>query len=179
MRRLTRNEKLHFRSYAELRDSSRITVDFADFGELGGELTGNESDVFDILPEWSGVILDPALQECILHISRLGIRWRAEASFCSFGGEFCVAELYGSLLAPPPDVAWTGSSEFERQLYSELRVIDYAPRAGVDEFAAIRVQDGVNPLEIWYYNPDLGAAGERGVDCVKMSVSYCEYLDAL
>jgi hypothetical protein len=108
----------------------------------------------------------------------LGSYWRSAAAPHEIGGEFALSDIYDCLLGAPPDLGWSGSSDRELQFLSELRVIDGTPRSGVGTFGAIRVQPNVDPLEIWYYDPELGPP-ESPVPYLRMDVTYCQYLAAV
>lgn len=178
MRQLSAVETAHLKSFTELRDCNSIEVEFDKEG-LWGEQMQDIAHVFDSLPGWDGVILDPRLEQGMVGISELSSCWHTVDTPHRLNGEFCIKEFFDGLLDPPPDLGWDGSSPEEVQFFSELRVIDDTPRAANGLLAAVRIQPHVNPLEIWYYDKDLDRTPGFDTDYLRMDVDYCEYLDAL
>lgn len=169
MKALTEYETLLRDTLHEVTENPRVQVFSAEPGEVTNEF-GDAHQAFALIPVLHGVTLDPALQRCFIRFNRLSCHWRFEQDTVKLTGEFNVRHLLSSLGVRPPEQDW-GESEFEQQLYSELRVIDDRPGAGSGTFAALRIQPG-NPVpEVWYHDFRLGA--------FKLDIDYCGYLDAL
>ncbi|MFI0487121.1 hypothetical protein [Actinomadura sp. 9N215] len=154
----------------ELRENPRIQVHADEPGELATEF-GDAQSVFRIISDRYDMPLDPSLQRCFIRFDEFSSHWRFEEDDVTLTGEFRLSYLLAALATPPPPLASKSSSEFERQLYTEFRVIDDRPGSGTGALSALRLLPGVTVPEIWYH--DL----RRGV--FKMDINYCEYLDAL
>lgn len=172
---LTRREELFLQALAELRESDTIDVEYEIQGPLVDSLE-DMTEVFSLFPHLRDVIFDPALKRCSLRFEELASSWRSADSEPSLGGEFRIVQFHNAILSGPPALAWEGSSDAERSLYSEFRMIDDTPQSGVGVLAAVRIQPAVTPLEIWYYT---GSIGESPWQAVQMELNYCGYLDAL
>lgn len=154
----------------ELRENARIRVYTDEPGQLASEF-GAAQSVFQIILEKYGIPLDPSLQHCFMRFDEFSSHWRFEESNIILTGEFRLSYLLAALAIPPPPLSSKNSSEFERQLYTEFRVIDDKPGGGSGNLAALRLLPGVSMPEIWYHDRQRGT--------FKLDINYCEYLEAL
>jgi hypothetical protein len=154
----------------ELRVESKIQVFADERGELATEF-GDAQSVARMISVRYGMTLSRSLQRCFIRFDEFSSHWRLEESDVTLTGEFRISYLLAALATPPPSLASKKSSEFERQLYSEFRVIDDKPGSGTGALSALRLLPDVEVPEIWYH--DL----RRGV--FKLDIDYCGYLDTL
>lgn len=175
--RLTPREELFAQALVELQNSNMIEVEHEKQGPTLESLEG-AAKILSKHRILKDVILDRVLEQCSLRFTELACYWRmSEDSSPSLSGEFRIILFYDAILMRSPNVGWEGSSDAERRLYSEFRIIDdNNARSGTGMFAAVRIQSGVNPLEIWYYT---GSQGGNPWQAVKMELDYCGYLDYL
>ncbi|GAA1677576.1 hypothetical protein [Streptomyces yatensis] len=180
MRELSFTEKAHLKSFNELRQCSSVDVLFENLGIWGeAEPPGTLRGVFENLSGWEGVILDPGLENCMVGISEMSSCWTTVGTSRRLRGEFSIKEFFDCLLDLPPEPGRDGSPSKESEFYSQLRIIDYAPRAANGMLSAVRVQPSVNPLEIWFIDSNLDRTAEYEDECIRMDVDYCGYLEAL
>ncbi|MEV3988546.1 hypothetical protein AB0J57_06525 [Streptomyces sp. NPDC049837] len=158
-------------------ETPHLSVDRAKTGDLG-EIFEEPPALFSYLPDWQGVVLDRALCRNTPRISELANRWRTDGSsgLPELHGEFRITDLFTAVLQSPPELAWPGSSDAERQLFAEFRVIDDTPIAATGQLAAIRIQPHVEPLEIWYYDMDLNRAEGWDKQYVRLDLTYPQYV---
>ncbi|MCD9877604.1 hypothetical protein [Streptomyces guryensis] len=121
--------------------------------------------------QWDGFVIDPQIAERGLRFFEIGSYWRCAKPLPKVSGEFFLRTFFDVLVSSPPKLAWKGTPEGERVLYSQFRVIDSHPKSGSGLLAAVRIQTDTTPLEIWVWDARLGAK--------KMDLDYCGYLDAL
>ncbi|MGW7487935.1 hypothetical protein [Streptomyces sp. NPDC054786] len=126
---------------------------------------------FDELEDREKVTLPPALQEPHLQLSEIGSQWKTVEPYAFVTAEFHFTPIAHLVHEDPPVFASSLSSDDERQLVSELRVIDEAPVTGMGSFAALRLQPEAEEPEIWFTD------GERGI--WKMDLDYFGYFEAL
>ncbi len=169
MTALTECETRLRKAVDELEECPESEIFFAQRGTIA-EHIGDAGKVFARASSWYDIHLDPVLRRNFIRFDRMAFHWRIERPKIKLTGEFRIHHLLASLVMDAPPIDW-GSTESERQLYSELRVIDDYPGGGTGTFAALRIQPD-NPMpEVWYHDFRVGA--------FKLDLDYCEYLDAL
>ncbi|MEU7486800.1 hypothetical protein [Streptomyces sp. NPDC042319] len=169
MKALTEYETLLRDALTEVTEHPRVQVFSAAPGEVTNEF-GDAQQAFSLISILHGVTLDPALQRCFIRFNKLSCHWRFEQDAVKLTGEFNIRHLVSSLGARPPEQDW-GETEFDRQLYSELRVIEDYPGGGSGTFAALRLQPANPNPEVWYHDFRQGA--------FRLDIDYCGYLTAL
>ncbi|QIP88024.1 hypothetical protein GLX30_32915 [Streptomyces sp. Tu 2975] len=178
MRKPTEIESAHIASVDEILACDLMTVEDHEMEELGEQLEAAPG-VFLLLPEWKDVPLGSELARRTPRFNGLGCRWRTKEPLAPFEGEFWITDLFVALLQEPPDLAWEGTPAEESALYEQFRVVDSTPVAATGQFTAVRVQPGVAPLELWYYDMDLNTVEGRDRQYVRLELTYPDYLDAL
>lgn len=145
--------------------------------DVNGERKGAISEVvedstagFSQLEELFDVTLDPVLRDYHVRYSDLGIHWYAAGASVGAGGEFVLHELVDALMSGPPDASSVRDDE-ERELFQQLRVIDYQPEGGVNAFAAVRLSGNTIAPQVWVYRFPYGAFA--------LDLDYRGYLEAL
>ncbi|WP_327321670.1 hypothetical protein OG735_03660 [Streptomyces sp. NBC_01210] len=177
----TPQEDLYLRVVSDLQNADEIEV-FSDLIEIDDEesnslgipLRQRAEEIRGITqerPEWDGVIIDQEIEERGLRFYQIGSHWRTRKPLPRVTGEFFLPMFYDSLFSSAPDLAWTGSTDDERQLYSEFRVIDSQPNSGSDLLTTVRLQPDSTPLEMWVWDPRVGPK--------KMGLDYSTYLEML
>ncbi|MET7630412.1 MULTISPECIES: hypothetical protein [unclassified Streptomyces] len=177
MKPLTPNEELHLESLDELRRSEAFDVLFDERQKLWFALD-EFLPLSETKAEWADLTLSPELLRCSLRFKRISGQWRLIGSPRELAGEFSLPHFYKALIGAAPRPA-PDASESDRQLFSELRIIDSTPRDATGQAAFVRIQPGKDHLEIWYQDRDLYDPVANPQACVRTSLSYCEYLDAL
>jgi len=71
----------------DLRRSDVIDVTHGQLGAIGAS-HDDAAAVFDILPGWEGVVLDPGLRNGALRFTDISGSWRTADSLPHLGGEF-------------------------------------------------------------------------------------------
>ncbi|MFI6768301.1 hypothetical protein [Streptomyces sp. NPDC050355] len=132
---------------------------------------GEAPEVFDKLSRRNYVTLDTASPDHFLRFRNLACLWETTAPHPGLTGEFGLSHLYASISGGPLDIAEQFSSSDDRELASEMRLIDDHPEGGGGSFAAMRVRGNANPPEIWYFTV---AHGFKQLD-----IDYNKYLDTL
>ncbi|MET4642152.1 hypothetical protein ABID95_001879 [Streptomyces atratus] len=180
MRNPTQVEQQLLRTQQEIMDCPHLAVDQSVTGDLG-ETFEQPPALFSYLPDLQGVVLDKDLCRNSPRISEIGNRWRTDESsgVPELHGEFRITDLFTAVLQHPPELSWSGSSEEERELFAQWRVIDDTPVAATGQLAAIRIQPHVQPLEIWYYDMDLNRAEGWDRQYVRLNLTYTEYVQQL
>ncbi|MCX4232473.1 hypothetical protein [Streptomyces ortus] len=180
MRKLTASENAHLKSFTELHECDSIDIFFENQGQWGEpEEPGALTAVFDGVSGFEGVVLDPGLERCMVGISDLSSCWGTVDTLPRLRGEFSIKEFFDCLLDPPPELVREEPAPAEAEFYSQLRVIDSAPRAANGMMTAVRIQPGVNSLEIYFIDSGLDRTPEYENEYIRMDVDYCGYLDAL
>lgn len=179
MRPLAPGEQNHMDSLDEILNCDAIEVDFFDRGHVLEALTENPTVITFFDEEFENVALGESLRECNLRFTKLSCRWRTREGVPELGGEFRLGDLYDAILNPAPQFSEETASPADLEVYQQLRVVDFPQYAAVGTFAAIRVQEHVDPLEMWYYDMRLSTAPGIGSDLIKMELTYAEYLDAV
>jgi hypothetical protein len=174
---LTPNEERHQESLDELRHSEAFDVLFDEQQKLWFALD-EFLPLSDTKAEWADLTLGPELLSCSLRFKHISGQWRLVGSRHELAGEFSLPHFYKALIGTSPRPT-SDASESDRQLFSELRIIDSTPRDATGQAAFVRIQPGKDPLEIWYQDRDLYDAIANPQACVRTSLNYCDYLDAL
>ncbi|MGH3660611.1 MAG: hypothetical protein ACRDT8_02510 [Micromonosporaceae bacterium] len=126
---------------------------------------------FRTIADKHGMELAPYFHQSYVRFNCLWTCWRLEEDDADLTGEFRIANLPDALATTPPPFSVSSSSPAERQLHSELRVIDDRPESGTGHQATLRLQTGASDPELWYFHLGLGA--------LRMDINFQEYLDAL
>ncbi|MFI9047828.1 hypothetical protein [Streptomyces sp. NPDC053427] len=126
---------------------------------------------FDELQDRENITLPPVFQENYLRHSEISSQWKTVGPYAFVTAEFNFTPLAHLVHEDPPVFGSSNSSDEERRLVSELRVIDESPVTGTGSFAAIRLQPGVEEPEIWFTD------GERGI--WQMDLDYFGYFQSL
>ncbi|GAA3357314.1 hypothetical protein [Saccharopolyspora gregorii] len=173
-------ESALYSAFDEVVESKVFEVDFQDIGSFSGGESGRPG-MFDDLDEWRNVIIDDRMDAATPKVSELGLQWRTRyrRKHPEVLGEFRVRNLYRALLRPPPELVWSGSTEAEKDFVEQLRVIDDTPRSGAGLLTAIRIQEGVSPLEVWYFDKDLSRTTVGGGDFIRLNIDYSGYMKSL
>ncbi|MFE6767750.1 hypothetical protein [Streptomyces griseus] len=157
--------------FEELKNCENINILGYEKGPLA-EYLGTPDEALALLKESHGVSLDPKFKASFHRFSRLGIHWRGASENSAVGGEFYLVHLLNAIIGGrPADLASSRSSEKEAALYSDFRIFDSQPRGGVGTFAALRLRDGTDEPEIWYFHMNHGST--------RMEIDYQEYLNNL
>jgi hypothetical protein len=169
------------RTQQELAACSALTVNGSRNGEVS-ELQEEMPVIFTFIPGWEDVIFSRELCVRSARITELGTCWYhpAAADAPEISGEFCITDLFTAIRKRPPELAWNGSSDEERELISELRMVDDTSLSALGKYGLLRIQAKTDPWEMWYYdlqlmNPDEG----RTTQFVKLDLTYPEYLEQL
>ncbi|MEU9785093.1 hypothetical protein AB0H92_29720 [Streptomyces phaeochromogenes] len=178
MRPLSASEQNHLNSLDAILECDALEVDFSEKGHILERPAANP-DIITFFQKFKNVALGSSLRECNIWFTEISCRWRTREGSPELGGEFRLRDLYDSILLPSPRFTEETASERDLEIFSQLRVVDFPQHAGTGQFAAIRIQDDVDPLEMWYYDMRLSTAPGEESDLIRMEVSYCEYLDAL
>ncbi|MFE0044603.1 hypothetical protein [Streptomyces albireticuli] len=154
----------------ELRDCHAIELHHESQGQLN-EALGEAGEAFRGFTDVEGITLDASLHQCFMRFTECSAYWTFEDGDQYLSGEFQLVELLNALMGPPPDLAWEGSTDDERRLYSEFRVVDDQPWIAGGTLTAMRITSRVRNPEMWFYKGSLGAR--------RLDVDYRGYLDAL
>ncbi|MEV6588568.1 hypothetical protein [Streptomyces acidicola] len=164
----------------ELLDCPVLAVDRSVTGDLS-EIFEETPVIFSYLPEWEGVTISRDLCVRSPRLTEIANCWHSEptAGIPEIRGEFRVTDLFTAIRKRPPNLAWTRSSDEEREFFTELRVIDDTPLAATGQLAAVRVQKQADPWELWYYDMELTGVEGRTRQYVKLDLTYPEYVEQL
>lgn len=178
----TRYEQLLQAAVAELSSCPEITVAHQDIqveneaegpnGMSAGQFAAEAMEAAYLVTELENVTVDPAIAEQAPRFRRIAAHWRGTESANDLTGEFRIPQFYRAIFEPAPSLAWEGSPPDERELLAQFRQIDGHPRSGTGQFALVRLQPDITPLEIWVWDPRLGGA-------LQMDLDYLGYLEAL
>ncbi|WP_329522112.1 hypothetical protein [Spirillospora sp. NBC_01491] len=155
--------------HGQLMENPHVQIFSAKPGQIIEEY-GDAREVFEKISIWHGISLDRSLQRCFVRFNWFSSHWRIERPGIRLTGEFTIRHLLTSMNVNAPDIDW-GETPLERQLYSELRVIDHRPGSGTGTFAALRIKPDMPLPEVWFHDFRIGA--------FKMDIDYCDYLAAL
>ncbi|MGI5373569.1 hypothetical protein ACQEV2_04780 [Streptomyces sp. CA-251387] len=178
MRDLSHSEQSHVDSLNAILECDELEVEFSKNGPVLDRLDENPTAI-EFFDEFDNVALGSYLRECNIWFTELSCRWRAKTGSPELGGEFRLRDLYDSILLPPPQFTLETAGASDLAIYEQLRVVDFPQHAGTGHFAAIRIQQHVDPLEMWYYDMRLSTAPGIDSDLVKLDLTYCQYLEAL
>ncbi|MFD9330438.1 hypothetical protein [Streptomyces sp. NPDC060065] len=180
MRNPTEIEQKLFQTQQEIIDCTGLVVDRSVTGDLG-ETFEEAPALFTYLPDWQDVVFSRDLCVRSPRISEIANCWHSErtSGIPEIRGEFRVTDLFTALLKHPPDLSWAGSTDEEREFFTQLRVIDDTPLAATGQLAAIRSQPQVDPLEVWYYDMELTSAEGWTRQYLKLDLTYPEYMEQL
>ncbi|MEE1792105.1 hypothetical protein PUR28_15205 [Streptomyces sp. BE308] len=172
---LSQNEQLHADSLSEIENCPLLESECRST-HLNRPLT-------TILPEeydeaWEGVRFNEGVLSCRLRFHELGAKWETLGSLSKVKGEFYLIDFHDALLSSDPGTE-RGSTDFHREFLSQLRPIDRTPRSGAGIQTYIRMQAGVDDLELWY--SDIADIGKSPYPpgFIKLDIGYCEYLETL
>lgn len=154
----------------ELQNASEVDVMYEERGPIG-EDAEDAPEIFQLIAEEEGVVLDPSLHRVFLRFEGLSSQWAVERPGIYLTGEFSVRHIGAAMLTTGVEPATDEPSEQERRLYGELRAFDEQPRGGGGTLSALRIDPGMSNPEVWYYH------ATRGV--FRMDLDYPGYLDAL
>ncbi|MGV9847830.1 hypothetical protein ACWDWU_03360 [Streptomyces sp. NPDC003442] len=178
MRNLSLSEQSHVDSLNAILECDELEAEFSRQGVVRDRLDTNPTAI-DFFDEFDNVALGSSLRECNIWFTELSCRWRSKSRSPELGGEFRIRDLYDSILLPPPQFTSETANESDLEVYGQLRVVDFPQYAGTGHFAAIRIQEYVDPLEMWYYDMRLSTAPGIDSDLVKLDLTYCQYLETL
>ncbi|MFJ6884582.1 hypothetical protein ACIQRC_07080 [Streptomyces californicus] len=131
---------------------------------------GNSSEVFEELAEYEGLHISDSLSPCFSRIQSIGIQWQTEDDK-PITGEFHLPHLLNSVYSGAPTSPPESATAGQREVFSQLRMIDDQSRWGGDSFTAIRVHPGVTDPELWHFSVGHGLK--------KLDLKYCQYFEAL
>ncbi|MFI8420278.1 hypothetical protein [Streptomyces sp. NPDC085479] len=153
----------------DLRNSDSVTV----MGEVRGGVSAEMLDSWaglSMLEELYDVVPDPSLADHHIRYSEFGIHWAEVGDSVGAGGEFVLRELAGAIMSGPPD-SENVRDDAQRDLFRQLRVIDYQPEGGVAAFSAVRLNGRFIDPRVWVYRFPYGA--------FELDLDYRGYLEAL
>ncbi|MFE9461957.1 hypothetical protein [Streptomyces californicus] len=136
------------------------------------DFLGNSDSAFEKLQQIEGITLSPSLKNTFHRYNGLGLQWSGSGVNERLGGEFRLVHLLDAIIGGAP--AWLhqeGWPEEQRKLHSAFRVFDSQLYGGVGTLAALRLQDGVENPEVWYFNTTHGS--------VKLDIDYEGYMNRL
>ncbi|ADD45703.1 hypothetical protein [Stackebrandtia nassauensis] len=168
MRHLTPYERRLTRMQEEISGNERMSV-WEEHNDGLADLDEDAEPTLRMIADKYGMELAPHFHQSFVRFNCLWTRWRIEDA--ELNGEFRIGNLPEALATPPPPFSVRSSTLAERQLHTELRVIDDKPDSGSGHQATLRLQPGTSDPELWYFH--LG----RGT--LRMDINYQEYLDAL
>ncbi|MEV5319891.1 hypothetical protein AB0K92_19920 [Streptomyces sp. NPDC052687] len=161
-------ERRLFQAVREVRESPFCDVMYERTGPGGsGE---DPAGIFELMAEY-GYPLSRRLKEAYFPYRYVALHWRSTDPGTSLVGEFSVMSLDTSSerkLLNVDDFVW---DEADRQLLSELSILDDISRGGGGQLATMRFLPGVSSPEIWFL--------DRFNTLVKLDLDYRDYLDNL
>ncbi|MFE4366801.1 hypothetical protein ACFRMN_00840 [Streptomyces sp. NPDC056835] len=172
---LTRNEQLHLDSLEEIKNCPLLesTCSGVDLDMPLGNILPEEYD-----ESWEGVRFSENMLSCYLRFYELGAAWGAVEALPDISGEFNLINFHDALQASDPGTA-RGKTDFHREFLSQLCPIDRTPRSGAGSQTYIRMQAGVDELELWYSAvADIGQP-PYPPGFIQLDIDYCEYLRML
>lgn len=159
------------RMIEEITDCSEIRILEHEEGPLG-DFLGDADNAFNVLQQLKTRTLAPSLKRAFHRYNGLGTYWCGVGERESLAGEFRLVQLLDAIIGGAP--AWLtqeGWPEDQRELHADFRVFDSQFYGGVGTFSALRLQDGVENPEVWYFNTTYGS--------LKLDLDYAEYMDRL
>lgn len=168
MRHLTPYERRLTQMQEEIGGNERMSV-WEEHNDGIARLDEDAGATLQVIAEKYGMGLAPYFHQSFVRFNCLWTRWRLEDA--ELNGEFRIGNLPEALATVPPPFSVNSSSAAERQLHSELRVIDDRPDSGTGHQATLRLQPGISDPQLWYFHLGLGT--------LRMDINYQQYLDAL
>lgn len=169
----------------EITNCSEIRVLEQEEGPLG-DFLGDADNAFNVLQRLRGIRLSPEMRRTFHRYNGLGLYWSGVGERTSLGGEFRLVQLLDAIIGGAP--AWLlqeGWPESQRSLHADFRVFDSQFYGGVGTFSALRLQDGVEDPEVWYFNVtygslrlDIGYEGYMNQLLLTRGIYYWQYLFA-
>ncbi|MFF7650931.1 hypothetical protein ACFZCY_13910 [Streptomyces sp. NPDC007983] len=175
MRKLSGIESDLFRAYQEIESAVQLQSQYANLGELGMEFRERPA-LFTGLPGWQDIILSQDLCQNTPRVTEIKAYWSTVAPLPKLQGEFCVGDVFTDLIQPPPEPLWEGSPPEDGTFFPSIRVVDDAPVAGTGHWAGIRILPRTDPLEMWFYDPQLVRIPEADKSYFRIHLTYPEYL---
>ncbi|MET7788388.1 hypothetical protein ABZS93_17510 [Streptomyces sp900116325] len=154
----------------ELRHAPELDTTEARLGATAKNLD-DPATVFESLAEDEELPLDATFRQYFFRFNDVKASWRSSRPGSELVGEFHLTHLYRSIFENHMDDTWEGDSDWERELYRDLRIFDDTPSTGTGRMAALRATPGSVDPEIWYFDM------RRGV--TRMEIGYGPYLDNL
>lgn len=165
------HESKLIRMVEELKDCENVNVLGHEKGPLADYL-GTPEEALAFLRETHGVTLNPHFEESFHRFSRFGLHWRGVGEKSSIGGEFYLVHILNAIIGGrPAGLSSPKRSGRKSSLHSALRIFDSQPQGGVGTFAALRLRDGADEPEIWYYHMNHGS--------IRLDINYQDYLNNL
>ncbi|MEU6305642.1 hypothetical protein [Streptomyces chartreusis] len=152
----------------ELRTTSGVRVSNKTLGGLESEGGREGSEEFEDGAEHR---LDTALVACSPNFSEVGCQWGTVEPHPLLSGEFFLVPVLRAIREEAPDFSSSLHTETEREVGSQLRIIDEAPYTGSGSYAALRVRSESGEPEIWFAHHLQGLW--------RMDLTYCEYIRTL
>jgi hypothetical protein len=159
-------EKRYVKMFDEIAASDDMEVLHEDRGEVMDSI-GDADEAFGWIARLRNVELPPSMKECFFRRSQLAIHWQA-ADPGTAAGELNLINIVEAIAAGAPRVGAEAEDGVEPEAF---RIFDDHPRGGTGTFSALRLADGPDAPEVWFYS------GPRGY--VKLELDYCAYLDTL
>ncbi|MEU6116036.1 hypothetical protein ABZ840_16095 [Streptomyces sp. NPDC047117] len=163
-------EGLCVKAVGELTGRSEIDVSVAEFGKISTPLDDAER-VFRNMARRRELPFTSEIRDKFFRFNDIEVYWRSSESGSNLVGEFYLTHLYRSVLEKRMNVIWEGKDDWERELYSELRIFDDTPHSGSGRLAALRVAPGTTDPEIWFF--------DIRDEPLEMDLDYPTYLDTL
>lgn len=175
MRELNRTEKMLLRAYRELQAESRIITRYESIGPWGNAF--HEKPIyFDHAPGWENIILSNELCGGTPRNTEIKTVWNATGIPGELSGEFRIGDLFTDLLIAPPSPTGEDPSPEDERFFASLRVVDDTPSSANEQWTAIRVTPNTDPLELWFYDPDLAGSEAIQGEVYRLELDYPEYL---
>ncbi|GAA2404139.1 hypothetical protein [Streptomyces coeruleofuscus] len=152
----------------EVRESPFCDVMYEEMGP--GAARRNPMGVFDLMAE-DGIELTERIKEALFPHRFMALHWVSTQPELPLVGDFRVMNIGASRgvgLRNLDDHAWY---ESDKELLSQLTILDDASRGGSGQLTTMRFLPGVSSPEIWYL--------DRFHTFVKLDMDYRDYLDNL
>lgn len=167
MKEFTPSEQLFIQVMEEIAECPSIKLVSENRGDLLGR-SGGAGEAFERLTK-RYPDLPAEMQKCFMRFRNIGAYWHTEDPESPVGGEFNLIHLSECLSLGPP--TWHARDEWspeQKDLFSHFRVFDSHYESGSGTFGCLRLMQGGEPPEIWFYDNARGAT--------KLDITYCEYL---
>ncbi|MEI5036274.1 hypothetical protein RB201_37320 [Streptomyces sp. S1A(2023)] len=150
---------------------STVGIKVLEFENKGISIRlGDSAEVFGELAEYERLHLSESLSPCFSRIQSIGIQWQTEDDQ-PITGELTLPHLLNSIYSGAPTSPPESATAGQREVFTQLRIIDDQSRWGGNSFTAIRVHPGVTDPELWHFSVTHGLK--------KLDLKYCEYFEAL